>query len=214
MSACSRLQPPCNGSTGQVPPTELLKTIAIHRNTTFIFWRGAPQPGLSWLGSQTLSWPGALTRCARWPSYRPIQEAGRSVSGADVQRPWDQACGAYVAEWPTERPHGCFVGSCGAPSVPAHPTFGTAGSVPSAACAGSAMEDAGAENTWQEDMDMPDALQQRVLWCTRSRTVFWNLLTLCSPCAALTTRSCRRVCSTESRGMRLTVLRSTSSTSI
>jgi len=33
MSACSRLQPPCNGSTGQVPLTELLKTIAIHRNT-------------------------------------------------------------------------------------------------------------------------------------------------------------------------------------
>ena len=49
------------------------------------------------------------------------------------------------------------MGSCGAPSVPAHPTFGTAGSVPSAAGAGSAMEDAGAENTWQEDMDMPDA---------------------------------------------------------
>jgi len=101
--------------------------------------------------------PGALTRCARWQSYRPIQEAGRSVSGSDVQRPWDQACGAYVAEWPTERPHSCFVGSCGASSVPAHPTFGTAGPVPSATGAGSAMEDAGAENTWQEDMDMLDA---------------------------------------------------------
>jgi len=57
-------------------------------------------------------------------------------------------------------------------------------------------------------------LRQRVLWCTRSRTVVWNLLTLCSPCASLTTRSCRRVYCTESRGMRLTVLRSTSSTNI
>ena len=47
-------------------------------------------------------------------------------------------------------------------------------------------------------------IQQRVLWCTRSGTVFWNLLTLCSPCASLTTRSCHRVCYTESRGMRLT----------
>jgi len=91
--------------------------------------------------------PGALTRCAWWPSYRAIQQAGRSVSGADVQRLWDQACGAYVAEWPTERPHSCFVGSCRVPSVPAHPTLGTADSVPSAAGAGFAMEDAGVENT-------------------------------------------------------------------
>jgi len=29
--------------------------------------------------------------------------------------------------------------------------------VPSTVGAGSSMEDAGAENTWQEDMDMPDA---------------------------------------------------------
>jgi len=67
--------------------------------------------------------PGASTRCARWPSYRAIQQAGRSVSGADVQRLWDQACGAYVAEWPTERPHGCFVSSCGAIS-PCTPDLG------------------------------------------------------------------------------------------
>mmetsp|Transcript_86009 Transcript_86009/g.125831 ORF Transcript_86009/g.125831 Transcript_86009/m.125831 type:complete len:96 (-) Transcript_86009:558-845(-) len=46
-----------------------------------------------------------------------------------------------------------------APSVPARGTLGGAGSDDSAAAAGahSAMEDAGAENTWQEDMDMPDA---------------------------------------------------------
>jgi len=101
--------------------------------------------------------PGPLTRCALWLSYRVMQQAGRSVSGANVQRLWDQACGAYVAEWPTERLHSCFVGSCGLSSVPAHTTLGTAGLVPSAAGAGSAMEDVGAENTWEEDMDMPDA---------------------------------------------------------
>ena len=101
--------------------------------------------------------PGASTRCARWLSYRAIQQARRSVSGADVQRLWDQAsCGAYVAAWPTERPHSCVVGSCGVPSVPAHLTLCTVGSVPSAAGSGSAMEDAGAENTCQEDIDMPD----------------------------------------------------------
>jgi len=48
MSACSRLQPPCNGSTGQVPRTELLKTIVIHRNTHVHLL--SPQPGMSWLG--------------------------------------------------------------------------------------------------------------------------------------------------------------------
>ena len=40
----------------------------------------------------------------------------------------------------------------GMPSVPANPTLGTAGSVPSAAGAGSVMKDAGAENAWQKDM--------------------------------------------------------------
>jgi len=49
MSACSRLQPPCNGSTGQVPRTELLKTIAIHRNThVHLLARRIPSQGMSW----------------------------------------------------------------------------------------------------------------------------------------------------------------------
>ena len=49
MSASSRLQAPCNGSTGQVPRTELLKTIAIHRNThVHLLARLIPSQGMSW----------------------------------------------------------------------------------------------------------------------------------------------------------------------
>jgi len=51
MSACGRLQPPCNGSTGQVPLMELLKTIAIHRNThVHLLARRIPSQEISWLG--------------------------------------------------------------------------------------------------------------------------------------------------------------------
>jgi len=51
MSACSRLQPPCHGSTGRVPLTELLKTIATHRNThVHLLARRIPSQGMSWLG--------------------------------------------------------------------------------------------------------------------------------------------------------------------
>jgi len=107
-----------------------------------------------------------------------------------------------------------FRGSCGAPSVPAHPTLCTAGSVPSAAGAGSAMEDAGAENTFQEDMDMPDVSLTKSALVHEVSHSGLEPAHLVLAVISLTPRSCRRVCCTESRGMRLTVLRSTSSTSI
>jgi len=56
MSACSRLQPPYNGSTGQVPRTELLKTIAIHRNTHVHLLAGRiPSQDIPW---QRFNWSG------------------------------------------------------------------------------------------------------------------------------------------------------------
>ena len=75
-------------------------------------------------------------------------------------------------------------------------------------------EEAGAENTWQEDMDMPDASPTPSALVDVASHVVSDLLTLSLLRAATPTRTCRRVCSTESRGMRPTVLRSTRSTSI
>ena len=58
-----RLQPPCNGSTGQVPRTELLKTIAIHRNThVHLLARLIPSQEMSWLSTSWLGGGGVSSQ--------------------------------------------------------------------------------------------------------------------------------------------------------
>jgi len=84
MSACSWLQPPCNGSTCQVPRTELLKTIAIHRNTHVHLLAGRiPSQDIPWFGKiATL----ILVGCGGWVGGSvglllacPVQIFGRPI---------------------------------------------------------------------------------------------------------------------------------------
>jgi hypothetical protein len=91
------------------------------------------------------------------PYHRPAGgSVGRMCKGSGIKHvvhtlPSGLQRGRTVVSW--------AVAPVTAPSVPARGTLGAAGSDDSPAAAGahSAMQDAGAENTWQEDMDMPDA---------------------------------------------------------